>query len=283
MTQGAGSIVAGFDGSEESAAAVRWAARHAHAIGCSLHVVHCSLWPLLTRHLGPVPGVSGSGLEQSARTILDDGVAVATAEVPGLQVRSTLLHGFPAQLLAEISAGERMLVVGSRGLGGFLGLLVGSAGLELAATATCPVAVIREEHHPGGPVVAAVDDSGSPAALDDACALAAAWHAPLKVVHVRHRPAGYQVPEGQDAAPGARAVLASALDRAAAAAPAVHVETELLTDSSVPHALLKAAEEARIIVVGTQGRGMLRETIGSTAHAVLHHARGPVLVSRRGG
>lgn len=283
MAQDAGSIVAGFDGSEEAAAAVRWAARHAHAIGCAMHVVHCSLWPLLTRHLGPVPGVSGSGLEQSARSILEDGVAVATAEVPGLQVRSTLLHGLPAQLLAEISAGERMLVVGSRGLGGFLGLLVGSVSLELAATAACPVAVIREEHHPAGPVVAAVDDSGYPAALDDACALATVWHAPLKVVHVRHQPAGYRLLEGQDAAAGAQAVLASALNRAAAVAPAVRVETELLTDSSVPRALLKAAESARMIVVGTQGRGVLRATIGSTAHAVLHHARGPVLVSRRGG
>ena len=283
MTQSAGSIVAGFDGSEESAAAVRWAARHADAIGCPLHVVHCSLWPLLTRHLGPVPGVSGSGLEQSARTILEDGVAMAVEEVPGLEVRSTLLHGLPAQLLAELSAGERMLVVGSRGLGGFLGLLVGSASLELAATATCPVAVIRQEHHAAGPVVAAVDDSGSPAALEDACVLAAAWRAPLRVVHVLHQPAGYQLPEGQHAAAAAQAVLAAAVDRAAAVAPAVRVEAELLTDSSVPHALLKAAGDARIIVVGTKGRGMLRETIGSTAHAVLHHARGPVLVSRRGG
>ena len=282
MTQESGSIVAGFDGSDEAAAAVRWAARCAHATDSSLHVVHCSLWPLLTRHLGPVPGVSGSGLEQSARSILEEGVAVATAEVPGLQVRSTLLHGLPAQLLAEISAGERMLVVGSRGLGGFLGLLVGSVSLELAATATCPVAVIRPELHPDGPVVAAVDASGSPAALDDACALASAWQAPLKVVHVRHEPAGYQLPEGRDAAE-AREVLASALNRATAKAPLVRVDGEVLADTSVPHAILKAAGEARMVVVGSQGRGILRETIGSTAHAVLHHARGPVLVSRHGG
>ena len=281
MTQESGSIVAGFDGSDEAAAAVRWAARCAHATDSSLHVVHCSLWPLLTRHLGPVPGVSGSGLEQSARSILEEGVAVATAEVPGLQVRSTLLHGLPAQLLAEISAGEWMLVVGSRGLGGFLGLLVGSVSLELAATATCPVAVIRPELHPDGPVVAAVDASGSPAALDDACALASAWQAPLKVVHVRHEPAGYQLPEGRDAAE-AREVLASALNRATAKGPLVRVDGEVLADTSVPHAILKAAGEARMVVVGSQGRGILRETIGSTAHAVLHRAPGPVLVSRHG-
>lgn len=283
MTQNSGSIVAAFDGSDEAAAAIRWAARHAQATNCPLHVVHCSLWPLLTRHLGPVPGVSGSGLEQSARSILEDGVALAAAEVPGLQIRSTLLHGLPAQLLAGISTGERMLVVGSRGLGGFLGLLVGSVSLELAATATCPVAVIRQELHPDGPVVAAVDASGSPAALDDACALASAWQAPLRVVHVRHQPAGYQLPEGQDAAAQDQDILASALKRAADAAPALRIDGEVLTDSSVPHAILKAAEEARIVVLGSQGRGILRETLGSTAHAVLHHARGPVLISRHGG
>ncbi|NUT70973.1 universal stress protein [Pseudarthrobacter sp. C4D7] len=277
-----GSIVVGFDGSEEAAAAVRWAARHAHSAGASLHVVHASMWPLLTRHLGPIPGVSGSGLEQSAKSILEEGVALAAAEVPGLGITSTLLHGLPAQLLAGIADRERMLVVGSRGLGGFLGLLVGSVSLELAATATCPVAVIRQEHHPDGPVVVAVDSTGSPAALDDACALAAAWGAPLKVVHVRHQPAGYRLPDGQDADADARSILGSALERAAAAAPTVRVDGSVLTDSSVPHAILEAGGEARMVVVGSQGHGILRETMGSTAHAVLHHARGPVLISRHG-
>lgn len=282
MTQDSGSIMAGYDGSDEAAAAVRWAARHAHAINGTLHVVHCSLWQLLTRHLGPVPGVSGSGLEQSAQAVLDEGVSHAAAEVPGLQIHSTLLHGLPAQLLAEISGGKRMLVVGSRGLGGFLGLLVGSVSLELAATAACPVAVIREDTHPGGPVVAAVDASGSPAALEDACAVASAWRAPLTVVHVHHEPAGYMRLNGNEAAAGAREVLESAVDRARRLAPNISVDGRILTDSSVPHAILRAAAEARIVVVGSHGRGILRETIGSTAHAVLHHAHGPVLISRRG-
>lgn len=282
MTQDSGCIAAGYDGSDEAAAAVRWAARHARATNFPLHVVHCSLWPLLTRHLGPVPGVSRSGLEQSAQSILDEGVAHAAAEVPGLEIRSTLLHGLPAQLLAGLSSGERMLVVGSRGLGGFLGLLVGSVGLELAATAACPVAVIREDTHPAGPVVAAVDASGSPAALADACALASAWQAPLTVVHVRHQPPGYRHPGSQGPVDEDWEILASALAQARAMAPSVRVEGDVLTDSSVPHAILKAAEGARIVVVGSQGRGILRETIGSTAHAVLHHAHGPVLISRRG-
>jgi len=240
------------------------------------------MWPLLTRHLGPVPGVSGSGLEQSAQSILEEGVEHAAAEVPGLQVRSTLLHGLPAQLLAQVSTGEGLLVVGSRGLGGFLGLLVGSVSLELAATAACPVAVIRQDLHPDGPVVAAVDASGSPAALEDACALATAWQAALTVIHVQHQPPGHRRPATQEADAEAQRILSSALDRARSVAPGIPVDGKIFTDSSVPHAILQASAEARIAVVGSQGQGILRETMGSTAHAVLHHAHGPVLISRRG-
>lgn len=277
-----GTIVAGYDGSAEAAAAITWAAQQADLRGCPLHVVHVSIWPLLTHKLGPVPGVADSGLERSAQAILEEGVGRAQAAAAGLDVQGTLLHGLPASYLAEISAGQEMVVVGSRGLGGFLGLLVGSVSLELAATASCPVAVIRPDLHPGGPVVVAIDASGSPAALEDACALASAWQATLTIVHVHHVPAGYAQRNGPDAEAAAGEVLHAALHRARALAPYVAVQGRVLTDASVPDAILKASDDARMLVVGTKGHGFLRETIGSTAHAVLHHARGPVLISRRG-
>ncbi|MDP9887953.1 universal stress protein [Pseudarthrobacter enclensis] len=282
MRQDPGAIVVGYDGSDEAAAAVRWAARHARATGSALNVVHCSLWPLLTRHLGPVPGVSNSGLEQSARSVLEEGVAHAATEAEGLQIKSTLLHGLPAKLLVEISAGEKLLVVGSRGLGGFLGLLVGSVSLELAAAAACPVAVIRQDLYPDGPVVAAVDAEGSPTVLEDACGLASALKAPLTVVHVRHLPPGYSRRGPHEAGTEARKVLEAALNQARARAPGLRVDGRVLTNTSIPRAILEASKEARMVVVGSQGSGVLKETIGSTAHAVLHHAQGPVLVSRRG-
>ncbi|KIC67959.1 universal stress protein [Pseudarthrobacter phenanthrenivorans] len=281
MTRDPGSVVAGYDGSAEAAAAVRWAARYAWAAKRPLQVVHCSLWPLLTRHLGPVPGVSGSGLEQSAQAVLDEGVAQAVAEVQGVGIRSSLVHGLPAQLLVDMSAGEHLLVVGSRGLGGFLGLLVGSVSLELAAAAACPVAVIRQDAHPQGPVLAAVDSAGSPSALADACGLAVAWQAPLKVVHVHHEPSGH-FRAARGPGPDPEQVLNAALAHAASLAPSVPVHGTLVRDHSVPHGILGAAGGARIVVVGSQGSGILRETIGSTAHAVLHRAPGPVLVSRHG-
>jgi nucleotide-binding universal stress UspA family protein len=240
------------------------------------------MWPLLTRHLGPIPGVSNSGLERSAESILEEGLHRANAAAPGLEVEGTLLHGLPAQQLAGISARQEMIVVGSRGLGGFLGLLVGSVSLELAATASCPVAVIRSDLHPRGPVVVGVDESGSPVALEEACTLASASQTSLAVVHVRHAPAGYQrFRAGPEAEAAADEVLRAAVQSARNLAPAVGIEKLLLTDSSVPHAILDAAQGAAMLVVGTKGHGLVRETIGSIAHAVLHHSHGPVLVSRR--
>jgi nucleotide-binding universal stress UspA family protein len=277
------SIIAGYDGSGEAAAAVRWAARQARLRALPLQVVHCSLWPLLTRHLGPVPGVADSGLERAAEAVLEEGLRIAQAAAPDLDIDVTLLHGLPASHLAALSARQEMLVVGSRGLGGFLGLLVGSVSLELAATAGCPVAVIRPGGHPAGPVVVAVDGSGSPAALEDACALAAAEQAELGVIHVHHTQTGY----GHRALPGGAAdpepVLRQALARARTLAPTVPVHGRILEDTSIAHAILISSEGSRMVVVGSKGHGMIRETIGSTAHAVLHHALGPVLICRRGG
>lgn len=280
--QEARAIVVGYDGSTPAADAVRWAAHQARLRGLVLHVVHCSMWPLLTRHLGPVPGVSDSGLERSAEAILEEGLVLAKAAEPGIVVDCTLLHGLPAQELAGISARQEMVVVGSRGLGGFLGLVVGSVSLELAATASCPVAVIRPDLHPGGPVVVAVDQAGSPAALEDGCILASATRAGLAVVHVRHTHGGYQrFHAGTEAEAAPEAVLRAAVQAARTLAPEVDIQGVLVTDASVPHAILDASRDAAMLVVGTQGRGFVRETIGSIAHAVLHHAQGPVLVSRR--
>jgi nucleotide-binding universal stress UspA family protein len=275
-------IVVGYDGSEEAKRAVQWAARHAVLRDCSLRIVHCSLWVLLSHNRGPVPGVADSVLERAAQKVLEEGMALAQETVPELAVHTTLLHGMPRDHLAHVSVGAEMLVLGSRGLGGFMGLLVGSVSLELAATAECPVAVVRADDHPDGPVLLAVDDSGSPAALDDACVFAAATGAELMIVHVLHEPDGYRrLREPVEAYPDAEAMLDSVLSQARHKAPGITVAGELLVDTSFSRAVVKASQGARITVVGTKGHGVIKGTIGSTAHAVLHHAHSPVLVCRR--
>jgi nucleotide-binding universal stress UspA family protein len=268
-------IVVGYDGSVEAAQAVRWAAEQAALRGCPLHLVHCTLWPLLADD-------ADSDRQPSARIILEEGLAQAKEAAPSLEIQSTLLYGWPVVHLPQISAGEAMLVVGSRGIGGFMGLLVGSVSLEMAATAACPVAVIRPGKHPDGPVVVAIDSSGSPAALEDACTVATVTGADLRIVHVQHAPAGYRLlRDPVDAHQAAEAILNSAVKTAHDLASGTAVESQLLTDTSVPRAILSASRGARLTVVGTKGHGLIRGTIGSTAHAVLHHATGPVLMSRR--
>nr|WP_285318572.1 universal stress protein [Pseudarthrobacter sp. lyk4-40-TYG-27] len=275
-------IVVGYDGSEPAALAVRWAAREASRRKVPLHLVHCTLWPLLTKNLGPVPGIKDSGLQHAAEKTLQEGAAHARQSAPDVEVRTSLLSGSPNVNLPRLSAGQDMLVLGSRGLGGFMGLLIGSVSLEMAATASCPVAVIKPGEDPDGPVVVAVEDPESSAALEDACTAAASSGARLVIIHVRTVPAGYRlVRDPVDPGAAAEALLDSAVAKAQELAPGLMVEQQLLTDTSVPRAILHAAQGARLTVVGTKGHGLIKGSIGSTAHAVLHHAKGPVLVSRR--
>lgn len=272
-------MVVGYDGSAEAAAAVRWAARHAAHLGCELQVIHCSLWPLLTRDLGPVKGIAGSGLQHQAQTILEEGKAEALSVAPRVPIQGSLLYGLPAGHLRRMAGDARMLVLGSRGIGGFLGLLVGSVSLELAATASCPVAVIRFDKHPQGRIVVGIDSSGSAGALRLACDLAGATGAGLTIIHVirPHDGLTYATGRGSDAA---RRLLQNAADDARALAPNVALVHDLVRDDSVPRALLNASRGAALLVVGSKGHGLLKGTVGSDAHAVLHHATGPVLISR---
>lgn len=273
-------IIVGYDGSEPAALAVRWAARLAVQLDDELEVVHCSIWPLLTNDLGPVKGVAGSGLRQQARTVLEQGRAEAASVAPGINIRSSLLYGLPASHLRPISDGARMLVLGSRGIGGFMGLLVGSVSLELAATAPCPVAVIRFDRNPAGRVVVGIDSSGSEGALGDATLLARATGVALMIIHVvrpREIPAG----SAGCSLEVAHRLLEAAAASAQAAAPGLQVSQDLVQDASVPRALLNAARGASLIVVGSRGHGLVKASLGSIAHAVLHHATGPVLFSRQ--
>lgn len=282
IVQESKAIVVGYDGSAQAAQAVRWAAGQAALRNRPLHLVHCTLWPLPTHDPRPVLDVTETRDKPPAQVIIEEALAHAKHAAPAVEIRTSLLYGWPSVHLPRISAGEELLVVGSRGIGGFMGLLVGSVSLEMAATAACPVAVIRSDEHPDGPVVVAIDSSGSPAALEDACTVAAVTGANLIIVHVQHAPTGYRfLRDPVDTDHAAESLLDSAVRTARVLAPGTAVERRLLTDTSVPHAILNASREARLTVVGTKGHGLIRGTIGSTAHAVLHHAQGPVLISRR--
>ena len=274
-------IVVGYDGSAEACQAVLWAVTQAVLRNCRLHLVHCHLRPVPPQDAPPVRAAAGNAVAPSPETILAEGVALAKGIAPELDVHESLIYGWPAMHLSKISAAEEMLVVGSRGIGGFMGLLAGSVSLELAATANCPVAVIRmPEQPPAGAVVVAIDATGSAAALADACSMAVLTGAALKVLHVRPDKNGLSLIRRRSSKVPAD-VLEAALASARNLAPGASIEGELLTEKNAARAILNASQDASLIVMGTTGRGLIKGVIGSTTHAVLHHARGPVLVSRR--
>ncbi|BCW48289.1 universal stress protein UspA [Arthrobacter sp. StoSoilB13] len=269
-------IVAGYDGSHEADTAVQWAARLANRRKCPLQIVHCSLWPVITHNMEPVPGIAESGLRHAAESVVSEGVARAHEVSADVEVTTSLVYGWPAENLRKLASHASLLVVGTRGIGGFLGLLVGSVSLELAATAACPVAVIGPVQRPGGPVVVGIDGEGWEATLRYAATFASQTQASLRIVHVRRKHDGHDPAQG----PGAREMLDSAIRSVRNTTPGLEVADVLLSGTSVAGTLLSATSDAQVVVVGSSGLGLVKGSIGSTAHAVLHHAGCPVIVVR---
>lgn len=130
-------IVVGIDGSPESKAALRWAIDEARLRRARLVAVFA--W-----HYGVFldgPQVVVPDLERSAEEVLD--AAVDEAGVDGVEVERRTVQGTPAQALVEAAKEAELLVVGSRGRGGFSGLLLGSVSQQCVHHATCPVVVVR--------------------------------------------------------------------------------------------------------------------------------------------
>ena len=138
MTQPAGRIVVGVDGSPTSLAALRFAHRQAQLTGAELHAVTTWTYPLSFDD-----PVDPTDWQANAETILDTALGEALAESDAAGVRRHVAEGHPAGvLLASVEAAD-LLVVGSRGHGGFAGMLLGSVSQHVAAHSPCPVVVVR--------------------------------------------------------------------------------------------------------------------------------------------
>ncbi|MHA7239171.1 universal stress protein [Arthrobacter sp. TMS1-12-1] len=270
-------VIAGYDGSDGSRRAVVWAAHHAAAAGLSLVVVHCWVWPFFTRELGPVGDIKDSGLKRAAERTSAEGLDLARQAEPDLDIGARLITGFPSEVLTRLSAEAALLVTGTRGLGGFGGLLIGSVSLHLAASSSCPIAVIREDEPGEGDVLVAVDGSPeSDRAVTEAALLAKTLRAPLRVLHVRsyRRHAG-TLPSDPERDP----VVQRALNLLPTDTDLTVIE-DSFAEPSVPAAILHQAHRSACVVIGAKGTNTLGARLGSTVHAVLHHARGNVLVVR---
>jgi nucleotide-binding universal stress UspA family protein len=281
-------VLVGVDGSDESLAAVRWAADEAARLAVPLRIVHAWMWPLYHVHLGAPPGApTGAGLRAQAERVLERAADRARAVASSTPVETSLVTGAAAAELLRSAEGARLLVVGHRGLGGFAGLLLGSVGVTVSAHAPCPVVVVRGAATVG-PVVVGVDGSaGSAAAISTAFAEASRRDADLVAVHAWALPMrdtspasdGYEALVAQGEREGTE-LVERALVPARAMFPGVPV-TVRLGDGSPAGELVEASDEAQLVVVGSRGLGNLRGLVlGSTAHALIHHARCPVLIDR---
>ncbi|NUQ88716.1 MULTISPECIES: universal stress protein [Glycomyces] len=137
-------IVVGVDGSAPSQRALEWALREAALTGAELEAVHA--WE--------VPAAYGTGMvmtlpsneefESAAKQVLSRAVDQAAGADPGVVIVQNSVAGHPARVLMDAAEGASLLVVGSRGHGGFVGTLVGSVSQYCVSHAPCPVVVVRD-------------------------------------------------------------------------------------------------------------------------------------------
>jgi nucleotide-binding universal stress UspA family protein len=143
-----GPVVVGVDGSALSLLAVEFAAAEAEARGTDLVAVHVWLHPVSTGPGDMLPLVYDPDRPQAEeRLVLAQSLAGLAQRHPDLRIRPELVHGHPARCLIEWSKAAQLMIVGSRGKGGFAGLLLGSVSQSLVHHADCPIAVVRRTPH----------------------------------------------------------------------------------------------------------------------------------------
>ncbi|MDW4909312.1 universal stress protein [Streptomyces sp. ADMS] len=296
-------VTAGVDGSTESLAAAHWAAREALRRGASLRLVHAWTWH--PRPSSSVPAEASEG-DWAERT-LDQAVMSVRAAHPGVRIVDRLVSGSAVATLLAAAEESELLVLGSRGLGGIAGFLVGSVSQRAVARSPRPVVLVRagetaaDEHLPAPDGVSPEEIPGLPyrdvvlgldirrpcdELIEFAFEAARRSGAALHVIHAFT----FSVPsaDGADlrAVTDAGPELLAAQERAVLATlrpwcekyPEVSV-TATVSEGRAATALVRASSGASLVVVGRRVRnGHLGTHIGPVTHAALHHVGCPVAV-----
>ncbi|WUH89520.1 universal stress protein [Streptomyces sp. NBC_00433] len=275
--------VVGFDGSGAGVVAARWAAAQAVSRGLALRVV--TVVPPVHPAPAGVSAVPGRARQHVAGITL----AGIVRDHPRLEAMAREVPGTPAEVLSEIGQGADLLVVGTRGTGGFAGLRLGSVALGVAGAAPCPVAlvpapVLADDRVPE--VVVGVDAHNPDGkALDLAFDAARLGRARLRAVHAWHLPPPYDesaiavLEEDRAEWEDAEVLLLDDVLRGwREKYPGVHVlpDVRLLGPAD---ALVRASAGADLLVVGRGPRKV--SALGAVAHAVAHHSACPVLLASR--
>jgi nucleotide-binding universal stress UspA family protein len=277
-------VVAATDGSEASLRAAEWAAREAALRGAPLRIVAAAA--LLPRMIG---GHAMSGYDTVADSIREhrDQALVAAAEraakaAPGVLIDTDHLDGPPAEAVTASGSGALMLVVGSRGVGAFAAMVLGSVSRYTAIHASCPVVVVREAAESArGQVGIGIGDLENTASLTFAFEEATLRKASLIAVHSWH------LPESDISRAGS--IFAGPADYVAETETAKRLEQllddwrakypEVLVSQDLVHghpgrALAGLSARADLVVLG---RRTAHHGPASVMHAVLSHAHGPVV------
>ncbi|MFD8529969.1 universal stress protein [Streptosporangium canum] len=279
------SIAVGTDGSAAATAALEWAVDDAARRGLSLRIVHAvDRWPYDVAEL-PAPGGSDH-LSRLGEQMLAEAVAASAERGPDVCVTTELIEGTPVEVLGEQAETAVELVVGSRGLGGFAGSLLGSVPIRVAGHVRGAVVVVRPgAGEPHGEVVVGIDGSAEcEPALGFAFEQARLRGCPLRAVHAWQAPVHAVMSEaGRDldeVRQGQRRMAADRLAGWQERFPAVDVVQDVTCAHPVP-TLVAASARAGLLVVGSRGLGAVGSVLlGSVSRGVLHHAHCPVAVVR---
>lgn len=280
-----GPIVVGYDGSPASRAAIRWAATEAERRETTLRVVHAPAWPIggessgaaVLRRLGRVHAKSERLLQGASREILPDH--------QGLRIELEAVAGDTVPVLLQEATDAVLLVVGAHGRRDAGDRAAVSVRAHLAAHAPCPVVVVPEDWTPCGTpeVVVGVDGSAASAtairfAIDHAERVGAhvtvvlAWHDPQYDGSGDLPPVILDPPAPDGAEPAG--------DSPAERSSNVEV-SEMLVHRPPADALLDAARNAQLLVVGSAGPGRFAGLrLGSVSRTVLRLSSCPVAVVR---
>ena len=288
-------IIVAVDGSKASDAAVKWAANTATKRGEPLKLVSSYSVPQFLYAEGMVPPQElYDDLETEVLEKIEQARQICKDFNPELVVSHHVQDGNPIDMLLDMAKNARMLVMGSRGLGGLSGMVMGSVSAAVVSHATCPVVVVREdstvfEETKYGPVVVGVDGSEiSQKAIELAFVEAQARGAVLRAVHtwidvhVQTSLAGLNAAEKEWAQveKEQHELFRKNIAPFVEWFPDVEIEPIVTRDRPV-RALADAAIDAQLLVVGSHGRGGFRGMLlGSTSRALLQSAPCPLMVVR---
>lgn len=285
-------IVVAVDGSEESDAAVLWAADESVLRRTPITLCHVISPLIATWPVTPEAYAGPEWYEENASDVLAKAHKIADAQIHhaglDLSVDERVLHGNVVEAITEFTRNAELVVAGCRGLGAFGRVMLGSTSRGLVRHAHCPAVVVH--HHAnrspsstaGQPVLLGIDGSPvSEAATAFAFDEAARRHVAVVALHVWTDVGLFPAfMDWDQVRADAHEVLAERLAGWQERYPDVHIERQVECDRPARR-LIEGAEHAQLVVVGARGRGGFAGMhLGSVATAVAAHAAAPVVVVR---